>query len=120
MKNKSPLSIKEFNSLLKQCPAIAILRGLKVSDTEAVCEALLSGGIKIIEITMNTPGALECIKNARNFIEPEIPVGAGTVLTVDEVEAVYDAGGSFIISPNGDEAVIKKTKALGMISIPGV
>ena len=108
-----------FAEYLKSSPLIAILRGITVPEIPGVCAALLENGITLLEIPLNTPNALECIKEAVKCAGDRQLVGAGTVLTVEDVENVRSAGGKFIISPNTDTAVIRKTKELGLISIPG-
>ena len=108
-----------FAEYLKSSPLIAILRGITVPEVPGVCAALLENGIALLEIPLNTPNALECIKEAGKYAANRQLVGAGTVLTVEDVENVCAAGGKFIISPNTDTAVISRTKELGLISIPG-
>ena len=114
--NKSDMSAK-----LQECPIVAILRGIQPEESVEICQALADGGIKLIEITMNSPRAIETIKLVVNHFEnTDVEIGAGTVLTSEEVEAVADAGGKYIISPNCNPVVIQKTKELGLLSLPGV
>lgn len=100
-------------------PLIAILRGIKPRDAVPVGQALIDAGIDWIEVPMNSPEPLESIK-AMTAAFPKAVIGAGTVLTVADVEAVNAAGGGLIVSPNCDADVIARTKALGMESWPGV
>lgn len=109
----------DFEFLMKECPLIAILRGITPQETEAVCEVLYNTGIRLLEIPLNSPDALKSIAIAVRCTEGRMLVGAGTVLTTEDTCRVYNAGGKFIISPNTDVDVIKETKRLGMISIPG-
>lgn len=105
---------------LAEAPVIAILRGVTPETVLPVCEALVAGGIRFIEVTLNSPDPIESIKRAADrFSDGSIYIGAGTVLAPKEVERVASAGGTYIISPNVDPAVIRRTKELGMISIPG-
>jgi len=114
--NKSDMSAK-----LQECPIVAILRGIQPEEAVEICQALVDGGIKLIEITMNSPRAIESIKLVVNHFEnTDVEIGAGTVLTSEEVKAVADAGGKYIISPNCNPVVIQKTKELGLLSLPGV
>jgi 2-dehydro-3-deoxyphosphogalactonate aldolase len=111
----------EMSAKLKDCPIVAILRGIKPEEAVEICQALADGGIKLIEITMNSPRAIESIKLVVNhFKNRDVEIGAGTVLTIEEAEAVADAGGKYIISPNCNPVVIQKTKELGLLSLPGI
>lgn len=96
----------------------AIIRGLGPEQIRGVAKALLNGGIRCVEVTLNSPGAIESIEIlAKEF--PDILPGAGTVLEVEQVREVVAKGALFIVSPNVDPAVIKETRALGAVSIPG-
>ncbi len=110
---------QKFEEFLKECPILAILRGIGKEEVVPVCDVLYANGIKLLEIPMNTPDALECIRIASEHCEDRQMVGAGTVLSVDEVVGVKRAGGVLIVSPNTDPEVIRQTKACGMISVPG-
>lgn len=108
-----------FEKYMQECPLIAILRGITTAEIPAVCDALYSTGIKLLEIPLNSPDACGSISAAIKYCGERQMVGAGTVLSVEDVNNVYSAGGKFIISPNTDPEVIKETKRLGMLSIPG-
>ena len=108
-----------FADCLATSPLVAILRGITPREVPEVCDALLEGGILLLEIPLNSPNAFESIRTASTHSSGRQLVGAGTVLTPEEVEKVHAAGGTFIISPNTDAAVIRRTKELGMISMPG-
>lgn len=104
---------------------VAILRGVPMDRIEGVVGALVAGGVRILEFTFDHDQA-DCVKeNAakiRRTVEKfgdQVLVGCGTALTVQEVEAAHDAGACLVISPNVDMAVIKRTKQLGMVSMPG-
>lgn len=109
----------DFNSLMKQCPAVAILRGVTPDEVCNVCDVLLEAGITLLEIPLNSPNPFDSIARAAKHCEGRQLVGAGTVLTPEDVRNVHKAGGTFIISPNTDPDVIRETVALDMISIPG-
>lgn len=108
-----------FWKYLKECPAVAILRGISDKEIIPVCDALFEAGVRLLEIPLNTPNALEIIAIAVNHCATRQVVGAGTVLTPEDVNSVKASGGKFIISPNTDVDVILETKKYGMISIPG-
>jgi len=100
----------------------AILRGVHFDDLLPVAEALYEGGIRLLEITLNSPKALEGISllQAQFGKRPDrMLIGAGTVLDVDSARAAIDAGSKFIISPNTDKETIRQTLASGVVSLPG-
>ncbi len=99
---------------------IAILRGIEPDEAVAVTQELINSGIHTIEVPLNSPEALTSIARMCQQFGHEYQIGAGTVVSADDVLRVSEAGGSFIVSPNCNESVIKQTKALGMKSYPGV
>ncbi|WP_299962467.1 2-dehydro-3-deoxy-6-phosphogalactonate aldolase [uncultured Roseobacter sp.] len=101
-------------------PIIAILRGITPAEAEAIGAALIAAGITQIEVPLNSPDPLRSIGTLAATFGQRALVGAGTVLTVPEVEAVAKAGGKLIVSPNCDTAVIRVSKSLGLHSWPGV
>jgi 2-dehydro-3-deoxyphosphogalactonate aldolase len=105
---------------LDEFPLIAILRGLMPEQALDVGHALFDAGIHIMEVPLNSPNALASIKRLANTLPTKSTLGAGTVLTVDQVIACEQAGAKLIISPNTDEAVIRKSLELNLCSIPGV
>jgi 2-dehydro-3-deoxyphosphogalactonate aldolase len=108
-----------FQHYLDECPLIAIIRGVMPDEAEAIGEAIFEGGIRIIEVPLNSPDPLSSIERlAKRFVERML-VGAGTVLTTDDVRRVRQAGGRLIISPNTNSDVISGTVAEGMVSCPG-
>ena len=98
---------------------VAIIRGPQPADVLRIAEALYQGGVRTLEVTMNSPGALEVIKQLSATMQDKLLLGTGTVLNTHEVEASVKAGAHFIISPNVDLEIIKRTKQLGAVSIPG-
>jgi 2-dehydro-3-deoxyphosphogalactonate aldolase len=99
---------------------IAILRGITTPEIIGVCEALSSNGITMIEVPLNSPDAIKSIGLAARNFDGGTMIGAGTVLTPAEADAVADAGGSFVVSPDTNPAVIERTRARSMASYPGV
>ena len=108
-----------FESCMSECPLIAILRGITPEEIPGVCDILYKNGLRLLESPLNSPDALTSISLAVRHTARRMHVGAGTVLTAEDVRNVREAGGEFIISPNTDPAVIQETKRLGMLSIPG-
>jgi len=99
---------------------IAILRGITTSETVAVCEALAGAGITMIEVPLNSPDALTSIAMAESALRDRAEIGAGTVLSRKQVDAVAEAGGKFVVSPDTNKQVIERTIEQGMRSYPGV
>ncbi|WP_298935071.1 2-dehydro-3-deoxy-6-phosphogalactonate aldolase [uncultured Ruegeria sp.] len=101
-------------------PIIAILRGLQPSEAEAVGRAVIDAGIDRIEVPLNSPDPLTSIGLLAEAFGDRSLIGAGTVLTPEQVEAVSSVGGKLIVSPNYDADVIGRTVALNMQSWPGI
>jgi 2-dehydro-3-deoxyphosphogluconate aldolase/(4S)-4-hydroxy-2-oxoglutarate aldolase len=98
---------------------IAIIRGANPNDVIRISQALCDGGIKLIEITMNSPNALSVIKQVSSELGDKVLVGAGTVLDAETARSAILAGATFILSPTVDIETIKLTKRYGAVSIPG-
>ena len=101
-------------------PLIAILRGVTPAEATDIATALIDAGITRIEVPMNSPDPLHSIEAMANRFSEVAEIGAGTVLNVDTVKSVADAGGKLIVSPNANTDVIKASKQLGLASFPGV
>lgn len=110
---------EQFDQLFAQCPLIAILRGIKLDEAEAVGDALYDGGIRIFEVPLNSPDPLDSIKRMSARFGDRALIGAGTVLDTEQVDHVRAAGGRLIVSPSTNLAVIAATVAAGMVSCPG-
>ena len=98
---------------------IAILRGIEPTEAVAIAEAIREAGIDRIEVPLNSPDALASIEAMSDALGGTATIGAGTVLTREEVRDVSIAGGTFIVSPNTDPDVIELTRELAMGSYPG-
>ncbi len=110
---------ESFAAYLAECPVIAILRGVTPAEVVDVGRALIAAGICIIEVPLNSPEPFESIRRLASEFGEAALIGAGTVLSVAEVESVAQAGGQMIVSPNSNGKVIAATVGAGMISAPG-
>lgn len=104
---------------LDECPLIAIVRGMSPDEAEAIGEAIQQSGIRIIEVPLNSPDPLVSIERLAKTFGDSMLVGAGTVLSVDQVARVRDAGGRIIVSPNTNADVIAASADAGLVSSPG-
>lgn len=101
-------------------PLIAILRGVTPPEAADICAACVEAGITSIEVPLNSPDPFDSIASMVRAHGNDALIGAGTVLSPEDVGRVADAGGKLIVSPNCDPRVIVATKAAGMQSWPGV
>jgi 2-dehydro-3-deoxyphosphogalactonate aldolase len=104
---------------LAQCALVAIIRGVTPEEAEAVGEALIAAGIRIVEVPLNSPSPFESIERLARRFGDEALIGAGTVLDPADVARVRDAGGRLVVSPNTKPAVIAATAQAGLVSTPG-
>lgn len=110
---------QRFDAALKSLPLVAILRGLEPSEAVAVGQALVDAGWRLIEVPLNSPEPLKSIAALATAF-PNALVGAGTVLTTQQVRDVAGAGGALIVSPNYNPAVVAEALRLGLVCLPGV
>lgn len=101
-------------------PLIAILRGIKPEETEAVVGVLIESGLTAIEIPLNSPDPFRSIEIAAKMAPADCLIGAGTVLTVEDVDRLDSAGGSLLVTPNVEPDVIVRARDKGMVTMPGV
>ncbi len=106
-------------SQILETKIVAIIRGANPQDVLQIANALQKGGIKALEITINSPKALSVIEEASDYFGKNMLIGAGTVLDAETARAAISAGAKFIISPVVDIETIKMTKRYGIVSIPG-
>jgi 2-dehydro-3-deoxyphosphogalactonate aldolase len=104
---------------LDDCPLVAIVRGITPDEAEATGEAVREGGIKIIEVPLNSPDPMRSIERLAKRLGDSMLIGAGTVLDVEQVRRVKDAGGRIIVSPDTNTDVIASTAEAGLVSSPG-
>jgi 2-dehydro-3-deoxyphosphogalactonate aldolase len=101
-------------------PLVAILRGVTPEETESVVAKLIEAGLTAIEIPLNSPDPFRSIEIAARIAPAHCLIGAGTVLTVEDVARLDSAGGKLMVSPNVEPDVIKAAAARGMVTLPGV
>ena len=109
----------KFKTAMARLPLVAILRGLHPQEALAVGQVLVDAGWDLIEVPLNSPQPLQSIATLRQAF-PQALVGAGTVLTPEDVHQVHSAGGELIVSPNFNPAVVAEAVRLGMVCLPGV
>ncbi len=108
-----------FQRYLGECPLIAIIRGVRSDEAEAIGDAIYEGGIRIIEVPLNSPDPLWSIELLARRFGDRMLVGAGTVLRKEQVDEVKSAGGGIIVSPDTNIDVIAASAAAGLVSSPG-
>ncbi len=109
-----------WEAAMAENPMIAILRGVEPANAIAVADVLVAAGFRIIEVPLNSPDPFESIAAIASKYGDRIIVGAGTVLTTEEVEAVFAVGGRIIVSPNMNPVVGREVIARGGYWCPGV
>jgi 2-dehydro-3-deoxyphosphogluconate aldolase / (4S)-4-hydroxy-2-oxoglutarate aldolase len=106
--------------IIERVGIIPVLRAKSVAQGRAVVEAMIAGGITVVEVTMTVPGAVDLLKELRKEYSPkDLLLGSGTVTTADQAQATIDAGAEFVVSPSLHPEVIHTTKANKKISCPG-
>jgi 2-dehydro-3-deoxyphosphogluconate aldolase/(4S)-4-hydroxy-2-oxoglutarate aldolase len=110
--------MKTLDQILRY-KVVAILRGCQPGRVQDIAEALAAGGVRLLEITLNSPAALEVIRRVAETMGDRLVVGAGTVLSPAEAGMAIEAGARFILSPSLDMETIRATKERGAVSIPG-
>jgi 2-dehydro-3-deoxyphosphogalactonate aldolase len=104
---------------LDRCPLIAILRGVRPDESEAIAAALEESGIAIVEVPLNSPQPLDSIARLARGFGDRLLIGAGTVMTPAQVADIAAAGGRLIVTPHADAAVTRAAKQHGMLAVPG-
>ena len=111
--------LEKFHAALAHAPLVAILRGLTPGEAPAVGDAITQAGFSLLEVPLNSPDPLDSIALLRQRF-PQALVGAGTVLTPQQVRDVQSAGGELIVSPNCNAEVVAEAARLGLVCLPGV
>ena len=112
-------AVEMFERCFEAMPLVAIIRGVTPDEADEIGQALVDGGIRIIEVPLNSPDAFSSIERLAGRFGEEALIGAGTALSPADVQRVKDAGGRLVVSPNTSPAVIDATVAAGMVSSPG-
>lgn len=109
----------KFSGAMRHLPLVAILRGLTPAEAPAVGDAIVEAGFRLLEVPLNSPQPLDSIALMRQRY-PDALVGAGTVLSAQQVRDVHAAGGELIVAPNFNADVVAEAARLGLVSLPGV
>ncbi len=105
--------------IIERIGLIPVLRARNASQAHSIVQAMLVGGVTVVEVTMTVPGAIDLLKDLKREYFGELLLGSGTVTTAREAEATIEAGAEFVVSPSLHLDVIAATKKLGKLSIPG-
>lgn len=111
---------KDLRSHLAGLPLVAILRGLRPENAEAVGARLVEAGFRIIEVPLNSPEPFRSIERLSRAMPADVLVGAGTVLDPADVDRVREAGGALIVMPHSDLDVVRRAKERGLVCTPGI
>jgi len=105
--------------ILERVALIPVLRARNAGQAHAVVQAMLAGGVTVVEVTMTVPGAVDLLAELSREYKGQLLLGSGTITTAAQAEATIDAGAEFVVSPSFHPDVIAVTKARKKISIPG-
>jgi 2-dehydro-3-deoxyphosphogalactonate aldolase len=111
---------QRFDAALARLPLVAILRGLPPADAVAVARSLYDAGFRLVEVPLNSPDPWRSIAAIRQALPRDAIVGAGTVLELESIAALRDAGGELVVMPHADTALIRAAKSAGLLCTPGV
>ena len=109
-----------LDQALQQLPLVAILRGVKPDEVEAVADSLYAEGFRVIEVPLNSPQPFDSIERLVRTFAAQARIGAGTVLSAADVDRAADAGATLVLAPNFDAAVVQRTVQRALFSMPGV
>jgi 2-dehydro-3-deoxyphosphogalactonate aldolase len=113
------LNAGKLRAALTACPLIAILRGLTPDEAPAIGKVLVDAGFGVLEVPLNSPRPIDSIRLLA-AAHPMAVVGAGTVMTTADVDAVAEAGGRLIVMPHADCSVVAHARASGLLCVPGI
>lgn len=104
--------------IIERVGLIPVLRAKNAKQAHAVVEAMIAGGVTVVEVTMTVPGAVELLRELKQE-HPALLLGSGTVITANQADATIEAGAEFVVSPSLHPEVISATRGAGKLSIPG-
>ena len=113
------MNVPTLDEALRQCPLVAILRGVRPDECVGVGTALVEAGFSIIEVPLNSPEPIRSIALLARALGARALIGAGTVIDPQQVQAVAQAGGRLIVMPHSDPRVVMDAKAHGLATLPG-
>lgn len=109
-----------FDEALGELPLVAILRGIRPDEAGDIGAALVAAGFRLIEVPLNSPDPFRSIAILTERFGGEALIGAGTVMSPDQVSRVMEAGGRLVVMPHSDATLIRAAKAAGAWCLPGV
>lgn len=115
-RNSSSADLKQW---LARSPLIAILRGVRPEEVEAIGAALFDAGVRIVEVPLNSPQPLDSIARLARSFGSDMLVGAGTLTEPEHAAQVAAAGGQLAVTPHADMVIVSAAKAAGLIAVPG-
>lgn len=110
---------EDTKSILEREGLVPVLRAASVETAHAIVDAMMAGGVTIVEVTMTVPNALDLLRDLKRKYGTRLLLGSGTVTDPAEAQATIEAGAEFVVSPSLHLDVIARTKELGKVSIPG-
>jgi 2-dehydro-3-deoxyphosphogluconate aldolase/(4S)-4-hydroxy-2-oxoglutarate aldolase len=113
------MTAAETKQMLERAGLIPVLRARSIEEGRALVDAMMDGGVTVVEVTMTVPNAVELLRELKKRHGSKLLLGSGTVTEAAQVEATVEAGAEFVVSPSLHLDVIAKTKQLGKVSIPG-
>jgi len=105
--------------IIERVGLIPVLRARTAAQAHAVVQAMIAGGVTVVEVTMTVPGAIELLKELKQEYGSRLLLGSGTVTTASEAQSTINAGAEFVVSPSLHPEVIEVTRSNGKLSIPG-
>jgi 2-dehydro-3-deoxyphosphogalactonate aldolase len=109
----------ELKAWLERCPLVAILRGVKPEEAEAIGEALAEAGVVIVEVPLNSPQPLASIARLAKRFGDRLLIGAGTLMRPEQAGEVAAAGGRLVVTPHAAPLIVRAAKNAGMFAVPG-